>query len=401
MLAKIASSCQLIFLLEKHLISAIMHPIAESYVFLTEQLKHMKTLETSTPHVLVVGGVGIDRYKKHKNQGPWRMQDIESVHPEVVLELGGKGPSNNFGEFVGGNGANTATGLARLGERSSLYTHLGNDSATYFIKGKIHEEGIKLYDEFDKQGTNDDAFVTLYEADGITDRYIFSSKGDMRRDFDPTKIQEKPDYVYLTAIGGEPQDWAKIYKKVIDYARREDIPVAISPGSAQLNNKNETLYESIGASNLLIVNKEEAIDLLRDRGIKPPSEEIESVMQALRRLGPKMFSVTYAAEGSYFMTQNERIHKLGTFPTKKVDTTGAGDAYAAGLMSGIVEGESIGESMRRGAADASSVLTKYGAGEGLLTRDEMEGRLKEHATVQPEVIYEPKQIWPIQSTSSK
>lgn len=362
----------------------------------------MRTLEAQ-PHALVVGGAGVDRYGRAKKNGPWRTQNPHLTNVEVVMETGSKPPSEFIGEFIGGNGANTARGLARLGDGATLYTHLGQDSATYLIKEQMRQEGVNLGPtEIFPTETTDNSFVILYESDKPIDRIIMPFKGKMKRDFEPQKLEgETFDLMYITSVGGEVEEWSNVYQKAMHYAKETATTVAVSPGSRQLHNKNETLYQTIKASSILLVNKEEAIDLLRGRDIRTKSEDIEDIMLALRELGPKMFSVTDGGKGSYFMTEDERIHKLDPFRTTLVDTTGAGDAYVAGVLSGLMEGEPIEEIMRLGTANASAVLTQYGAGEGLLTRKQMEETLTEHATIQPEVIYEPKHFWPIQPTPSK
>jgi sugar/nucleoside kinase (ribokinase family) len=59
-----------------------------------------------------------------------------------------------------------------------------------------------------------------------------------------------------------------------------------------------------------------------------------------------------------------------------VEKTGAGDAYTAGFLAAVLNSQPIKEAMRWGAFDAASVIQKIGAEEGLLTKTELEDKLK-------------------------
>jgi sugar/nucleoside kinase (ribokinase family) len=79
----------------------------------------------------------------------------------------------------------------------------------------------------------------------------------------------------------------------------------------------------------------------------------------------------------------ENYH-LHIFPHSVVERTGAGDAYASGFLAAVVTGESIPNAMRYGSVNASSVIGKIGAQEGLLKKQEMKKLLENHTDFMPD-----------------
>jgi len=61
--------------------------------------------------------------------------------------------------------------------------------------------------------------------------------------------------------------------------------------------------------------------------------------------------------------------------------TGAGDAYATGVLAGLFYGKDLPEAMRWGAANGASVVEEIGPQKGLLSYDKMQARLKENSKI--------------------
>jgi len=104
---------------------------------------------------------------------------------------------------------------------------------------------------------------------------------------------------------------------------------------------------------ILFANEEEAKTLFE-------SEDLDSVVQALR-LWPGIAIVTRSEKGCVIIRGDE-THVLDAAPVPRVlDTTGAGDQFAAGVLYGFTHGKDLAQSGRLGALAAAEVISHYGA----------------------------------------
>ena len=108
--------------------------------------------------------------------------------------------------------------------------------------------------------------------------------------------------------------------------------------------------------------------------------EIKMLLISLADLGPRMVVITDGGEGSYGFN-GEKYYKLGLFPAKLLEMTGAGDAYATGLIAGLFHNKELKEAMRWGAANGASVVEQIGPQAGLLTYYQMLEKLKENSRI--------------------
>ena len=75
----------------------------------------------------------------------------------------------------------------------------------------------------------------------------------------------------------------------------------------------------------------------------------------------KLTALTRGAQGSVLITANEEIEIAAENVERVIDTTGAGDLYAAGVLFGVTHGESLGDAGRRGLIAAAEVISHFGA----------------------------------------
>ena len=120
-----------------------------------------------------------------------------------------------------------------------------------------------------------------------------------------------------------------------------------------IQTSNDELVEVIKRSDILLINESELIELCESENIKNSARQILD-------LGCEKIIVKKGSKGASCYTKNNEIN-IGVFPIKKaVDPTGAGDVFGGGFISGLVEGLSIYESMKRGTALASFCIEDFG-----------------------------------------
>lgn len=324
-------------------------------------------------NVLVVGSSLIDFFIKIENS-----DQIEIRDNKVILELGAKFPIDIKSLSLGGNSTNVARALNNLSIKTSLYTYLGDDPLSKHIKEKMEEKNIELLiDEID---TTTGSLSLIF--DFPTDRIIFSHHNTSDYNFDPAKISQKPDFIFLTSIGNK---WEDAYEKVISYAQENSIPFAFSPGSQQLRNMNETFLKTVKTANILMCNMDEAKMISEALG-KNPNENVKNLLLDLKGDGFDILSITDGANGAYAVDKENNVYKINSIESSGHEKTGAGDAYAGAFLAAYLLGNSFETALKWGVLSAIGEMKQVGAGTGQLTLEQIKQETANHQELKVERI---------------
>lgn len=285
----------------------------------------------------------------------------------LCLRYGDKIPVGPSTSLVAGNAANNAIGASRLGLKTAIYVHVGKDANGEKIKNKLTDDKI-------------DPRYIIVEKDLFSNHHIvldFKGERTILVYHQPWEYNlpdlEKSKWIYFTSLSPSFTK-SNLVDQLIQYVERTNARVVYNPGTFQIKvgvKKNPRL---LSLTELLIVNLEEAKIILGfDETDKIPTERL---LHGLLDLGPKKVIITSGENGSYGI-DSEKIYQMGIFPAKVIEMTGAGDAYATGVLAGLYYGMNLPEAMRWGAANGAAVVEQIGPQAGLLTYPKIQERLKE------------------------
>ncbi|OGH18376.1 MAG: hypothetical protein A2868_02195 [Candidatus Levybacteria bacterium RIFCSPHIGHO2_01_FULL_40_15b] len=322
-------------------------------------------------HVLVVGTSVVDLFL-----------DIDPDHvknedQKVTFTLGDKIPSSIRKTALGGNGANVSVGLTRLEIPVTFYTYLGSDFFSREIESGLSREGVGL-DVERHEDTTSPLHIVL---DFPKDRIILANYNKNAYEFTPR--QNHYDFMYLTSI---PDSWEGAYKSILDFAKENKIPIAFSPGTRQIEDKNDLVIDVIKNSKVYFSNLEEAIRVSSIQYSVSSKEDVKKLLLEMKKIGPEVVSITDGPRGAYAVDKQENCYFIVAAPTRGHEKTGAGDAYATGFFASYLYGNDIPTSMKWGLAVSGSVMEHTGAQFGLLTKKGLEKRLKEQDNLRAETI---------------
>jgi adenosine kinase len=252
---------------------------------------------------------------------------------------------NGMVEKFGGTAGNIAYSLSLLDEKPYVLATIGKDYQRYFDwlkKNNIALDGIKIIHEEFTAG----AYITTDKSDNqITG-------------FNPGAMKYPSEYGFAGAashnsIGliapGNLHD-------MIEYAmiyRKRGIPYICDPGQSLTSWKAEALAEWISGSTILISNDYELEMIMKMTSMDK---------KGLLRLA-KTVITTLGENGSLISTLQSDVHIPAVQTLTVVDPTGAGDAYRAGLLKGLVVGKSIETSAKMGSLAAAYAVENYGTQE--------------------------------------
>jgi ribokinase len=320
--------------------------------------------------VLTVGNVRMDAYMTIHD--PKKDLHSDSDHKGgVCFRLGNKIRVDRYDFLMGGNAANVAVGLSRLGLKTTIAAEIGDDEFSIKIRNTFAKENIERLFLVEKRDVSTCLSVIINYGG---DRTIFAEERELEHKFDLDEIECK--WVYLTSLSKE---WQKPYVEVLDFAEKQKCRLAFNPGTLQLKEGKEIIEKVLKKTDILFVNKEEAeLILFNHYSKKVDNSEryIKTLCEELALLGPVTVVITNGKDGSFALTKSGEFLSHDLIPGKVVERTGAGDAYASGFLAAAVQGLSDQEAMNWGAVSAASVVGAIGAEEGLLTKEDMEERIK-------------------------
>ena len=310
--------------------------------------------------VLCVGSATIDILVRSND---FRVMKSHQVSGGVALceVYGGKTEADEMVMDTGGSATNVAVGLSRLGLTPAVITRVGSDWMKERIIDNLKLEGVDISQIQEDDKTATALSVVLVAVDG--GRSIITSRGAAAK-IDSKKIDwEKvgsADWLQVGPLGGN----LSLVEDLVAFARSKKIRVGWNPGKIELTQK-ERIFRLLPKIDLFIVNRMEASQLLRHN-----YEEMKEMAKKILDQGARVVAITDGRRGAGVTIEGRWIF-APAFKTKSVDDTGAGDAFVAGMVAGILGDKDLATSLKMGLSNGASEVTAIGAKSGLLRRREM------------------------------
>ena len=319
--------------------------------------------------VICVGNAKIDAFLSiHEASAHLRLNKDTN---ELCIKSGEKITVDKCDFVLGGNAANVAVGLSRLGLKTSIIAEIGDDEFSQKITKTLSNENVDISYTKKTKG-QPSSFSTIINFKG--ERTIFSEHVHRKHDFTFNNLSTK--WIYLTSLGLE---WKNAYARTVEFVKKSKCMLAFNPGTLQIAAGHESIASVLSITNILFVNKEEAAKISNFKFLisndKDDKEIIKKLLETLRKLGPKIVVITDGPNGSYAIDQKGAMFTKGHVPCRIVERTGAGDAYSTGFLAAILHGLTIKDAMSWGAINAASVIEQIGAQKGLLTIDQIKKTL--------------------------
>jgi ribokinase len=266
-----------------------------------------------------------------------------------------------FAETCGGSAANTVVGLARLGCKVGFVGKVAGD-----------REGKMLLEEFQKEDVDAKGVAIAKQGRSGTVMGFVDGNGERALYIDPgvnnqVEFNEKimryvsqTKFLHLTSFVGEES--FQTQKKILDTIP-EDVMVSFDPGALYARKGLAALRSIVERAYVLMPNAGE-LELLTGMA------DYRKGAEAMLEKGVKVVAVKLGSRGCY-VTDGRQSHNVEAFKVNVVDTTGAGDAFCAGFLYGLIKYKSLEECGRTGNFVASRCTTKMGARVGLPTAEDL------------------------------
>jgi len=258
---------------------------------------------------------------------------------------------SNIEKCSGGSAANTAAGIATLGGNVGFVGKVADDELGRFFEKDLAKSGV-IFDNLPQSGTLPTAScLVLITEDG--ERTMNTYLGACTRLHEEDINEDLVASADITYIEGYLWDSAQdAIHKVIDIAHKNKKKIAftLSDSFCVERHRNDFL-ELLPKIDILFGNKEEIQFLY----------QTTSLEDALKELSVPISCITNGNNGSIIIDNGKRYDIAPIEIKKLVDTTGAGDLYAAGFLYGYSQGKGMEECGALGSECAVKVIQQVGA----------------------------------------
>lgn len=281
----------------------------------------------------------------------------------LELPLGVKVPYHEETTVAaGGNAANIAVGLSRLGVRVGLASFLAHDEVGRDLLAALHGEHIDTrLVRVDSPAHTNRNIVLSYRGE----RTIFVWHEDFEYHWPYLRPSEVPTWLLLTSLGAGALEYEQQIADWLD--ENPGVKLAVRPGTVQIASGVKRLERLGRRAELFVCDATQAAALV---GVAPdaPTRQLE----AIKALGPQTVVVVDEEGGAYALDGSDELRaeawtKFGT----AIDRTGAADGFAAGLLAAVMRDLPLKDALKWGPPNYASVAAHLGSQEGLLRESDL------------------------------
>nr|QNT35516.1 ADP-dependent ribose-1-phosphate kinase [uncultured Methanosarcinales archaeon] len=272
----------------------------------------------------------------------------------LVERIGAAGDEigiDSVSEQPGGSAANTIAALARLGINTGFIGRVGDDADGAYLCSVMAKEGVDIQGIEVARGRTGSAIV-LVDPGGERSMYVHPGVNDALS-LTPENISyvKSAKYLHLSSFVGETV--IDVQREILNRSKAE---ISFAPGMLYARRGLDALRGIISKTWVVFLNRDE-IEMLTGSGYRMGAGELNEV-------GAEIVVVTLGGGGCYIRTSDAEVSIPG-FSARAVDTTGAGDAFCAGFLYGMLVDEPLGVCGRLGNFVAAKCIEAVGAREGL------------------------------------
>lgn len=260
-------------------------------------------------------------------------------------------------EISGGSAANTLAGLAALGAKCAFIGQVADDQLGEVFAHDIRAGGIDFQTPTRADEPPTARCLIFVSPDGqrTMNTFLGASQFLPAEALDDAQIASA-SVLYLEGYLWDPEEPRKAMRRAIAAARNAGRKVAFTLSDAFVISRHGDDFRALiadGQIDILFANEHELAALTG----------VEDFHAGLEQLAAKVPTVvvTRSENGAHAISNGEHAHVPAEPIAKVVDTTGAGDLFAAGFLYGYVRNKPLSESLTLGAICAAEIISHYGA----------------------------------------
>lgn len=282
---------------------------------------------------------------------------IEAAPPRGTLQL-----VSSIAPYIGGCAANTGIGLQTLGVPTAVVGKVGRDGFGAFVRAELERYGARA-EIVQDEATPTSATMVLVSADA--ERSFLHCTGANATfalaDFDEGAL-DGAKLLHIAGHGLMPRFDGADCAQLLGIARARGLQTSLDTAGAPDENWRANLRLCLPYLDYFVPSLHEVT------GLFPEARTPEAIAGKLLEIGVGVVALKMGERGS-FVTDGNQTFTVPPFSVDAVDATGAGDAFAAGFLAGVLRGLDLEACARLGNAAGALCVTKLGTVDGYRSYD--------------------------------
>ena len=299
-----------------------------------------------------------DRFLLNHRIAKGGMTLIDSFRAHELLKALGDNQQSmsSLHEVAGGSAANTLAGLASLGGNGIYFGKVFDDRLGEVFAKSMNEQGITFTSHPAREGSTTASCLIAVTPDGqrSMNTYLGACRELAPDDIDEEQVAQAK-ILYIEGYLWDEAVAKDASRKAIAAMKGAGgrVALTLSDSFCVGRFRDEFLHLLDKDVGILFANEDEAKALFQ-------AEDFDAVVEGAKKWGG-IAALTRSAKGCVIVEEGQ-VHEVPAAPVKRVvDTTGAGDQFAAGFLYGLTHGKGLTDCGKLGALAAAEVISHYGA----------------------------------------
>lgn len=298
----------------------------------------------------------------------------EAMAMFVADECGDLASASHFSKRIAGAELNVAIGLARLGLNVGWVSRIGDDAFGRFTCQQLDHEGVDR-----RMVTTDARYPTGFQLkskvdDGSDPLVEYFRKGSAASHLSVADFTLNPGYftsarhLHLSGVAAALSDSSlALLQQVAREMKASGKTISFDPNLRPVLWSSE--QEMVKQLNGLAQFADWVLPGIKEGQILTGYTQPEAIADFYLAMGVKAVVIKTGSDGAWYKTADGESGQIAAIRTDNVvDTVGAGDGFAVGVISALLEGKSLPAAIRRGNKIGSLAIQAIGDSEGLPTR---------------------------------
>lgn len=253
---------------------------------------------------------------------------------------------------VGGSCANTMVMISQLGGQSAFCGKVGNDKFGKEFTTKMEKYGTKSFVKSGEGYTGTSVILLTEDAERTMNTALGMCQHLSKDDLDLDAIKASK-CLYLTGYNWDTPSQKDAVITALEFAKKEGVPISLSLSDSFCVEKHREDFQNLleNYADMVFCNESEAMIMT---GSDNNAEQVKILSQHVNQV-----ILTLGSKGALIYA-DDQVYNIDPFKTEAIDTTGAGDSFAAGYLYGISNGYTPQEAGTLASYCASIIVSKSG-----------------------------------------
>ena len=253
---------------------------------------------------------------------------------------------------LGGSCANTMAMIAQLGGKSAYGGKVGNDDFAQDYQNQLVDIGVTSFVAHEDGPTGTSIILVSSDAERTMNTHLGMCQSYSKDDVNLDAIGQSK-YLYVTGYLWDTPTQKEAVVVALDHAKAVGVKIAMSLSDSFCVERHKDDFQTLMSDYVDVLFCNEAEGAIMS-GVVKPEDQLSLLSESVEHI-----IITLGKQGSLICCKNEVV-RIGSFDVKAIDTTGAGDSFAAGYLYGMTHEYPLTDSGNLASYCAATIVSHIG-----------------------------------------